>query len=154
MACVAGRAFVLPSPIYHPEVRVTQVACGNEHCVLLTETGQVFSWGIGRYEGVLWCKDHLVQSQEATVLLAQWLVCTFSRPVLFQSGSAGSWWPREWAGDCSTGRFIGRPACDAGGSRRLAFVSCHRVQWPLYMGMEPVRPTWLLHRQGDTVLLS
>ncbi|XP_033606882.1 probable E3 ubiquitin-protein ligase HERC4 isoform X2 [Cryptotermes secundus] len=48
----SGRAFVLPSPIYHPGVRVTQVACGNEHCLLLTETGQVFSWGIGRYEGL------------------------------------------------------------------------------------------------------
>jgi alpha-tubulin suppressor-like RCC1 family protein len=53
MAYVAGRAFVLPSPIYHPGVRVAQVACGNEHCLLLTETGQVFSWGTGRYEGVL-----------------------------------------------------------------------------------------------------
>jgi hypothetical protein len=48
MAYVAGHAFVLPSPIYHPGVRVTQVACGNEHCLLLTETGQVFSWGTGR----------------------------------------------------------------------------------------------------------
>lgn len=46
-ATSAGCAFVLPSPIYHPGVRVTQVACGNEHCLLLTETGQVFSWGIG-----------------------------------------------------------------------------------------------------------
>lgn len=90
MACVAGRAFVLPSPIYHPGVRVTQVACGNEHCLLLTETGQVFSWGIGRYEGVLWCKDCLVQSQEATVLLAHGLVhlagCCFSRGQLGHGG--------------------------------------------------------------------
>jgi len=52
MIPVTGHAFVLPSPIYHPGVRVTQVACGNEHCLLLTETGQVFSWGTGRYESV------------------------------------------------------------------------------------------------------
>jgi len=50
MIPVAGCAFVLPSPIYYPGVRVTQVACGSEHCLLLTETGQVFSWGTGRYE--------------------------------------------------------------------------------------------------------
>lgn len=43
----SGCAFVLPSPIYYPGVRVTQVACGSEHCLLLTETGQVFSWGMG-----------------------------------------------------------------------------------------------------------
>ncbi|KDR22087.1 probable E3 ubiquitin-protein ligase HERC4 [Zootermopsis nevadensis] len=43
----SGHAFVLPSPIYHPGVKVTQVACGNEHCLLLTETGQVFTWGRG-----------------------------------------------------------------------------------------------------------
>ncbi|XP_069690185.1 RCC1 domain-containing protein 1 [Periplaneta americana] len=43
----SGRAFIMPSPIYNPGTKVTQVACGNEHCLLVTEIGEVFSWGIG-----------------------------------------------------------------------------------------------------------
>ena len=27
--------------------QVTDITCGKEHCMLLTETGQVFSWGGG-----------------------------------------------------------------------------------------------------------
>jgi hypothetical protein len=73
MVPVAGLAFVLPSPIYHPGVKVTQVTCGNEHCLLLTEAGQVFTWGTGRYADVSWCKDCLVLS-----CLQNWLSLLFS----------------------------------------------------------------------------
>ncbi len=48
-----GQAYSLPSPLdFSPELgggrhRVTDVVCGKEHCLLLTEHGQVFSWGGG-----------------------------------------------------------------------------------------------------------
>ncbi|XP_023344096.1 E3 ubiquitin-protein ligase HERC2 [Eurytemora carolleeae] len=48
-----GQAYSLPSPINvssfpgAPALKVTDIACGKEHCMLLTETGQVFSWGGG-----------------------------------------------------------------------------------------------------------
>jgi hypothetical protein len=67
MIPVVGCAFVLPSPIYYPGVRVTQVACGSEHCLLMTEMGQVFSWGTGRYEDMSY--RLLDQSKAMTVLL-------------------------------------------------------------------------------------
>jgi alpha-tubulin suppressor-like RCC1 family protein len=79
MVPVAGRAFVLPSPIYHPGVKVTQVACGSEHCLLLTENGQVFTWGRGRYGGVSHSNDCLILS-----CLQSWLAFGF------QLGLSGS----------------------------------------------------------------
>ena len=48
-----GQAFSLPSPLHihgfpgSPALKVTDVACGKEHCMVLTETGQVYSWGGG-----------------------------------------------------------------------------------------------------------
>ena len=50
-----GRAYSLPSPLDfapYPGAaasghKVTDVVCGKEHCLLLTEHGQVFSWGGG-----------------------------------------------------------------------------------------------------------
>lgn len=48
-----GQAYSLPSPLdfaaFPPggSHRVTDVVCGKEHCLLLTEHGQVFSWGGG-----------------------------------------------------------------------------------------------------------
>ena len=48
-----GRAYSLPSPLSvssfpgSPALKVADVACGKEHCMLLTEMGQVFSWGGG-----------------------------------------------------------------------------------------------------------
>jgi len=50
-----GRAYSLPSPLdFSPPYpgqgqghKVTDVVCGKEHCLLLTEHGQVFSWGVG-----------------------------------------------------------------------------------------------------------
>jgi len=48
-----GQAYSLPSPLHFSsfpggaQQRVTQVACGKEHCMLLTEHGQVYSWGGG-----------------------------------------------------------------------------------------------------------
>ena len=49
-----GRAYSLPSPLdFNPypggdgSHKVTDVVCGKEHCLLLTEHGQVFSWGGG-----------------------------------------------------------------------------------------------------------
>lgn len=48
-----GLAYSLPSPLdFDPfpsgtQHKVTDVVCGKEHCLLLTEHGQVFSWGGG-----------------------------------------------------------------------------------------------------------
>jgi len=48
-----GRAYSLPSPLSvtsfpgSPALKVADVACGKEHCMLRTEMGQVFSWGGG-----------------------------------------------------------------------------------------------------------
>lgn len=48
-----GRAYSLPSPLeFDPfpsgiQHKVTDIACGKEHCLLLTEHGQVWSWGVG-----------------------------------------------------------------------------------------------------------
>ena len=48
-----GQSYSLPSPLNvtsfpgSPALKVTDIACGKEHCMLLTETGQVFSWGGG-----------------------------------------------------------------------------------------------------------
>ena len=48
-----GQAYSLPSPLHlasfpgAPALKVTDIACGKEHCMLLTETGQVYSWGGG-----------------------------------------------------------------------------------------------------------
>jgi len=48
-----GQAFSLPSPLHihgfpgSPAMKVTDVACGKEHCMVLTDTGQVYSWGGG-----------------------------------------------------------------------------------------------------------
>ena len=50
----AGHAYSLPSqlsltmsPPGLGQPRVSQVVCGKEHCMLLTEHGQVFTWGGG-----------------------------------------------------------------------------------------------------------
>jgi len=49
----SGQAFSLPSPLHFSsfpggaQQKVTQVVCGKEHCMLLTEHGQVYSWGGG-----------------------------------------------------------------------------------------------------------
>jgi len=47
-----GLAYVLPSPLTDwgplgPRHKVTDVVAGKEHCLLLTEHGQVYSWGGG-----------------------------------------------------------------------------------------------------------
>jgi len=48
-----GQAYSLPSPLHFSsfpggaQQRVSQVVCGKEHCMLLTEHGQVYSWGGG-----------------------------------------------------------------------------------------------------------
>ncbi|TRY75321.1 hypothetical protein TCAL_00742 [Tigriopus californicus] len=48
-----GVAYSLPSPLdfdvfpANAQHRVTDVVCGKEHCLLLTEHGQVYSWGGG-----------------------------------------------------------------------------------------------------------
>jgi len=48
-----GQAYSLPSPLAvssfpgSPALKVADIVCGKEHCMLLTETGQVFSWGGG-----------------------------------------------------------------------------------------------------------
>jgi len=54
LACdTAGQAYSLPSPINFSsfpggaQQRVVEVACGKEHCMLLTEHGQVYTWGGG-----------------------------------------------------------------------------------------------------------
>ena len=54
LACdTAGQAYSLPSPITFSsfpggaQQRVVDVACGKEHCMLLTEHGQVYTWGGG-----------------------------------------------------------------------------------------------------------
>ena len=36
-----------PSPPESPRERVTDVVCGKEHCLMLTESGRVYSWGGG-----------------------------------------------------------------------------------------------------------
>lgn len=43
----AGCAFSIPSPLPLTKHRVTAVACGIEHCLLLTDAGTVYSWGTG-----------------------------------------------------------------------------------------------------------
>lgn len=43
----SGRVFTIPSPIALPELVVTNVSCGNEHCLLVTQFGSVFTWGSG-----------------------------------------------------------------------------------------------------------
>ena len=49
----SGLAYSLPSPldfdVFPPDSRhrVVDVVCGKEHCLLLTEHGQVYSWGGG-----------------------------------------------------------------------------------------------------------
>lgn len=49
----SGQAYSLPSPLHFSSMpggaqpRVKQVVCGKEHCMLLTEHGQVYSWGGG-----------------------------------------------------------------------------------------------------------
>jgi len=54
LACdTAGQAYSLPSPITFSsfpggaQQKVVDVACGKEHCMLLTEHGQVYTWGGG-----------------------------------------------------------------------------------------------------------
>jgi len=48
-----GQAYSLPSPLHFSSIpggaqqKVTEVVCGKEHCMLLTEHGQVYSWGGG-----------------------------------------------------------------------------------------------------------
>lgn len=48
-----GLAYSLPSQLWVPgslgmgPPRVSQVVCGKEHCMLLTEHGQVYTWGGG-----------------------------------------------------------------------------------------------------------
>ena len=48
-----GLAYSLPSQLSVPgslgmgPPRVSQVVCGKEHCMLLTEHGQVYTWGGG-----------------------------------------------------------------------------------------------------------
>ncbi len=48
-----GQAYSLPSPLdFHAfpgdgRHKVKDIVCGKEHCLLLTEHGQVFSWGGG-----------------------------------------------------------------------------------------------------------
>lgn len=48
-----GQAYSLPSPLHFSsspggaQHKVTQVVAGKEHCMLLTEHGQVYSWGGG-----------------------------------------------------------------------------------------------------------
>lgn len=50
---VDGKAYSLPSPLdFDPfpsgtPHKVTDLVCGKEHCLLLTEHGQVYSWGGG-----------------------------------------------------------------------------------------------------------
>ena len=36
-----------PSPPESARERVTDVVCGKEHCLMLTESGRVYSWGGG-----------------------------------------------------------------------------------------------------------
>jgi len=49
----SGQAYSLPSPLSFSSFpsgaqhKVTDIACGKEHCMLLTEHGQVYSWGGG-----------------------------------------------------------------------------------------------------------
>ncbi|CAG2059278.1 unnamed protein product [Timema podura] len=44
----SGMVYSIPVAISTPSTeKVVQVACGLEHCLLLTATGQVFSWGTG-----------------------------------------------------------------------------------------------------------
>lgn len=43
----SGRAFSIPSPLPLSKLCVTAVACGIEHCLLLTDAGTVYSWGTG-----------------------------------------------------------------------------------------------------------
>ncbi|XP_034256018.1 RCC1 domain-containing protein 1 isoform X2 [Thrips palmi] len=43
----SGKVFTIPSPISLPKLVVTNVSCGNEHCLLVTQCGSVFTWGNG-----------------------------------------------------------------------------------------------------------
>lgn len=43
----SGKVFSIPSLVSHPGLVVTDVSCGNEHCVLLTTSGTVYTWGSG-----------------------------------------------------------------------------------------------------------
>nr|CAD7205541.1 unnamed protein product [Timema douglasi] len=44
----SGMVYSIPVALSTPSTeKVVQVACGLEHCLLLTATGQVFSWGTG-----------------------------------------------------------------------------------------------------------
>nr|CAD7581776.1 unnamed protein product [Timema californicum] len=44
----SGMVYSIPVALSTPSnEKVVQVACGLEHCLLLTATGQVFSWGTG-----------------------------------------------------------------------------------------------------------
>lgn len=43
----SGRVFTIPSPLVLPGLVVTDIACGNEHYALLTESGLVYTWGSG-----------------------------------------------------------------------------------------------------------
>ncbi|XP_063236387.1 RCC1 domain-containing protein 1 isoform X2 [Bacillus rossius redtenbacheri] len=42
-----GQVFAIPSQMPTPGLRVTDIACGVEHCLLLTDVGRVYSWGTG-----------------------------------------------------------------------------------------------------------
>ena len=48
-----GQAYSLPSPLHFSSIpggaiqKVVEIVCGKEHCMLLTEHGQVYSWGGG-----------------------------------------------------------------------------------------------------------
>ncbi|XP_067008028.2 uncharacterized protein [Anabrus simplex] len=42
-----GRVYSIPSPLDLDRVKVVDVACGFEHCVLLDEAGVVYTWGSG-----------------------------------------------------------------------------------------------------------
>ncbi|KAK3912810.1 RCC1 domain-containing protein 1 [Frankliniella fusca] len=43
----SGKVFTIPSPLALQSIVVTDIACGNNHYVLLTENGSVFTWGDG-----------------------------------------------------------------------------------------------------------
>ena len=40
---------VLLQPELQIKETIKQINCGNDHCLALTFSGRIFSWGIGRY---------------------------------------------------------------------------------------------------------